>query len=74
SPICCVRSSGAAESGFCSSVLDLPALCSLGPEGLGLHSETEFITPSTILPRAKLVALTALQAAHAFQASTKVSL
>ncbi|MBO4318782.1 MAG: M20/M25/M40 family metallo-hydrolase [Mailhella sp.] len=73
-PVCCIRSSGAAESGFCATALKLPALCSLGPEGLGLHSESEFITPSTVLPRAKLVALTALQAAHAFDASPKVSL
>ncbi len=73
-PVSCIRSTGAAESGFCATALGLPALCSLGPEGLGLHSETEYIMPSTIIPRAKLVALTALQAAHAFEAGPKAGL
>ena len=68
------RSKGAAESGYCSSILDLPVLCSMGAEGLGLHSENEYITPSTIIPRAKVVALTALQAAYCFEASAKVEL
>ena len=41
----------AAESGYCSSILDLPVVCSLGPEGTGLHADDEYIT-STFLPRA----------------------
>lgn len=65
---------GAAESGFCSSILKLPALCNLGPEGLGLHSPDEFVDTSTLLPRAKIIALTALQAAEKFEASPKVAL
>ena len=73
-PVECIRSKGAAESGYCASILNLPTLCSLGPEGTDLHSDAEYITPSTLLPRAKLVALTALQAAHAFDASPEVQL
>ena len=68
-PVRCIRSKGAAESGYCSSILDLPVVCSLGPEGTGLHADDEYITPSTFLPRAKLVALAALQAARIFDAS-----
>ncbi|MDE6735515.1 MAG: M20 family metallopeptidase [Desulfovibrio sp.] len=73
-PLECVVSKGAAESGFCASVLDLPTLCNLGPEGIGLHSPDEYVTVSTLVPRAKVLALTALQAGHAFTASPKVDL
>ena len=68
------RSKGAAESGYCCSVLDLPTVCSMGPEGTGLHTPDEYIIPSTFLPRAKILALTALQAARQFSASPKVTL
>lgn len=68
------RSKGAAESGYCCSVLDLPTVCSMGPEGTGLHTPEEYIMPSTFLPRAKILALTALQAARHFSASPKVTL
>ena len=73
-PVHTVRSDGAAESGYCCSILKLPALCSIGPEGSGLHAVDEYMVPSTFLPRAKLVALTAIQAARAFGPSPKVSL
>ncbi len=73
-PIREVRSDGAAESGYCCSVLKLPAICSMGPEGGGLHAVDEYMVPSTLLPRAKMVALTALQAARVFKASPKVAL
>lgn len=73
-PIREVRSDGAAESGYCCSVLNLPVICSMGPEGGGLHAVDEHMVPSTLLPRAKMVALTALQAARAFEASPKVAL
>lgn len=68
------RSKGAAESGYCCSVLDLPTVCSMGPEGLELHSPDEYVIPSTFVPRAKILALTAIQAARHFPASQKVSL
>lgn len=73
-PVECIRSKGAAESGYCCSILELPAICSLGAEGSGLHATDEYIVPSTFLPRAKLTALTALQAARTFDASPKVAL
>ena len=73
-PIREVRLDGAAESGYCCSVLKLPAICSMGPEGGGLHAVDEYMVPSTLLPRAKMVALTALQAARVFKASPKVAL
>ena len=73
-PLECISSKGAAESGFCSSVLKLPTLCSLGPEGIGLHSPDEYVTISTLIPRAKVLALTALQAARVFSAAPKVDL
>ena len=73
-PVHEVRSDGAAESGYCCSVLKLPAICSMGPEGGGLHAVDEYMVPSTLLPRAKMVALTALLAARAFEASPKVAL
>lgn len=54
----------AAESGFCSSVLNIPTLCCMGPEGDNIHTDQEFMLPSTLVQRSKLIALTALQAAH----------
>ena len=65
-PVTLDRSKGAAESGYCCSVLDLPTVCSMGPEGTGLHTETEYLIPSTILPRAMILALTSLQAGEVF--------
>lgn len=62
-------SKGAAESGFCSSILKIPSICSMGPEGGFLHNEKEFIIPSTIIPRCKLIALAAIQAANYFHKS-----
>lgn len=73
-PLNCVSSLGAAESGYCSSILNLPALCNLGPEGTGLHSPDEYVDLTTLLPRAKILALTAIQAAGTFEASPKVSI
>ena len=61
---------GASEAGFTSSALGIPSLCSLGPEGAGLHSPDEYLELSTILPRCKILALTAIQAARAFAPST----
>ncbi|HIU17368.1 MAG TPA: M20 family metallopeptidase [Candidatus Avidesulfovibrio excrementigallinarum] len=60
---------GASEAGFTSSALGIPSLCSMGPEGAGLHSPDEYLVPSTILPRCKILALTAIQAAQAFAPS-----
>ena len=59
-------SKGAAESGFCSSVLKIPSICSMGPEGGFLHNEKEYIIPSTIIPRCELIALASIQAADYF--------
>lgn len=56
----------AAESGFCSSQLGIPTICCMGPEGDNIHSVDEFMIPSTLLPRCKLIALAAIQAAKAF--------
>lgn len=61
---------GASEAGFTSSALGIPSLCSMGPEGADLHSPDEYLVPSTILPRCKILALTAIQAARAFAPST----
>lgn len=62
------RAKGASEAGFTASVLGIPSICSMGPEGAELHSPREYMTVSTVLPRCKLMALTALQAARAFPA------
>ncbi len=56
----------AAESGLCSSQLGIPTICCMGPEGDNIHSVDEFMIPSTLVPRCKLIALTALQAAQTF--------
>ena len=45
-----------------------------GPEGSNLHSADEYMIPSTFVPRCKLAALTAIQAARAFAPAAKVSL
>lgn len=68
------RSKGAAESGICCSLLDLPVVCSMGPEGTGLHAPEEYLIPSTVLPRAEILALSALQAANTFAASPRVQI
>lgn len=57
----------AAESGFCSSVLGIPTICCMGPEGDNIHSVDEFMVPSTLLPRCKLIALSAIQATQALK-------
>lgn len=59
----------AAESGFCSSELGIPTICCMGPEGDNIHSVDEFMIPSTLVPRCKLIALTALLAAREFTSS-----
>lgn len=56
----------AAESGFCAGCLKLAAICCMGPEGENIHSDKEFMRPSTLLPRTKLLALSALAAARHF--------
>lgn len=73
-PIRSEPSKGTAESGYCSSVLGVPAICSMGPEGSNLHSADEYMIPSTFVPRCKLAAITAIQAARAFAPAAKVSL
>lgn len=65
-PVVNVPSKGVAESGFCASVLGVPAVCSMGPEGANLHAADEYLIPSTLLPRCKLSALTAIQASRIF--------
>jgi len=65
------RTKGAAESGYCSSVLGIPAVCNMGPEGWELHNPKEYMIPSTVLPRCSLLALTALQAAKVFKPAPK---
>ena len=54
----------AAESGFCSSALKVPAICCMGPEGENIHSVKEYMRISTLVPRCKLMALSALQASR----------
>ena len=66
SPVVSVISKGVAESGYCASVLGVPSLCSMGPEGANLHADDEYLIPSTLIPRCKLAALTAIQAARVF--------
>ncbi len=57
------------EVGGC--VLGIPSICSMGPEGAELHSPSEYLSVDTVLPRCKMIALTAIQAARAFP-STRV--
>lgn len=66
-PVFSNPSKGAAESGFCSSILGIPSVCSMGVEGEFLHSKNEYIKLSSLIPRSKLVALTAIMAANYWQ-------
>lgn len=59
-----VKTKGASEAGFVSSVLGIPAICSLGAEGTNIHAEGEYIVLSSLLPRIKMLALTALLASR----------
>lgn len=54
----------AAESGFCSSVLGIPTICCMGPEGEHIHSDKEYLVLSSLVPRAMLLALSAVMAAR----------
>lgn len=54
----------AAESGFCSSVLGIPTICCMGPEGDNIHSDKEYMVLSSLVPRARLLALSAVMAAR----------
>ena len=56
----------ASEAGFSSS-LGVPTICNMGPEGEHIHSLNEYLVPSSIMKRCKLIALTALQASRVFQ-------
>ena len=49
-------------------------MCSMGPEGSNLHSADEYMVPSTFVPRCKLAALAALQAAETFSPAPRVEL
>jgi len=60
---------GASEAGFTSTRLGIPSLCGLGPEGTLLHSDKEYLLLPTVLPRCKMLTLTAIQAAKAFMAA-----
>ena len=62
------RALGASEAGFTASVMGIPSICSMGPEGAELHSPREYLSVDTVLPRCKMIALTAIQAARAFPA------
>ena len=62
------RALGASEAGFTASVLGIPSICSMGHEGAELHSPSEYLSVDTVLPRCKMIALTAIQAARAFPA------
>ena len=73
-PVRSERSKGTAESGYTSSVLGVPSVCSMGPEGSNLHSADEYMIPSTFVPRCKLAALAALQAAETFSPAPRVEL
>ncbi len=55
----------AGDSGFCSTALGVPTICCMGPEGDHIHSEQEYLVASTLLPRTRLLALSAVMAAHA---------
>lgn len=57
----------AAESGFCASALSIPTICCMGPEGENIHSVDEYMRPSTLMQRTKLIALSALAAASRFR-------
>ena len=55
----------ASEAGFSSS-LGVPTICNMGPEGEHIHSLNEYLVPSSIVKRCKLIALSALQASRVF--------
>ncbi len=52
---------GAADSGF-SAAVGTPTLCGLGPVGGRFHSDDEYMEVATLLPRAKALAQTILNA------------
>ena len=54
-------------------MLGVPTVCSMGPEGSGLHSPEEYMIPSTLVPRCKIAALAALQAAEMFAPAPRVN-
>lgn len=56
----------ASDSGFYSSVLNIPTICCMGPEGDNIHTPDEYLIPSTILKRTKCIALTACYASQEF--------
>lgn len=56
----------ASDSGFYSSVLNIPTICCMGPEGDNIHTPDEYLIPSTIVQRSKCIALTALYASKEF--------
>jgi len=58
------RTNGSSDAGYCSTMLGVPTLCSMGPEGTGLHCEKEQLDISTIVPRSVILALSILQAAR----------
>ena len=62
SPLYANRTNGSSDAGYCSTMLGIPTLCSMGPEGTGLHSEAEQLDITTIVPRAVILALSILQA------------
>lgn len=72
-PVHSERSKGTAESGYTASVLGVPSVCSMGPEGSGLHSPDEYMIPSTLVPRCTIAALAALQAAELFAPAPRVN-
>ncbi|MDR2055348.1 MAG: M20 family metallopeptidase [Desulfovibrio sp.] len=61
----------ASDAGFCSSVLGIPSICSMGPEGDKIHSADEYLALSSLVPRCKLIALSALQAGLHFSSGTE---
>lgn len=61
------------ESGFCAGALGIPTICCMGPEGENIHTAQEYMLPSTLLPRCKLMALSALQAARVFGSQPRPS-
>ena len=56
------RTNGSSDAGYCSTILGVPTLCSMGPEGTGLHSADEQLDIRTMIPRAVILALSILQA------------
>ena len=54
------QSTGGASDGNKFSAVGLPNIDTLGPQGAEIHSENEFLDPSSLVPAAKLTALTLL--------------